>query len=210
MLGTNFNQNFQVENSKDQKFLSNCLGVSSLVITSDQKIIMGIRSQHVGNPGTIDVPGGHPEPKSCRERGAGLPAGGLTNETISKEIISSCKEEISLELNIKLEEITSHNFHAIIPKTGNQKPLGYFVTKLSINSQTVEQRHKQGGPETDEFEKLCFYEMEEAKRNLLGGIFSLNASLALAVYLFTVGDGLVKGYEDVLRFGRENVVKDEC
>ena len=166
-----------------------------------------IQPRKVGNPGTIDVPGGHPEPKNCGHNNPNDPFT-PSNQTIATEMTTSCREEICAELNLQPQEITSHKFHSIIAKMGSDKPLGYFVTQVSLTAEEIVERHRQGGPETDEFDKLLFYTSEAlAEKYFENKEFSLNACLATGVYLHTLGR--VSGQE-IVEIGKKNCVKDEC
>jgi len=50
--------------SNSQAYMSDALGVGSLVVTDDNQVILLKRSEHLAEAaGLWDIPGGHPEPK---------------------------------------------------------------------------------------------------------------------------------------------------
>ena len=211
---------YNVPYSINKKYAANKIATGGVILTSDDCLMVQKRAKWVNSsPGMYDCPGGHPEPDNVDfehdfQRTSGNSVS--LNDRVAEELLIAQKNEICEELNIKLNEITSHKLHSIIAcpykndPTENSswsRPVFYFITKCTLSSQEIIKRHSQGGNETDEAEKLetwmighCLGNFRESEK------FSPSGFCALGTFLYCRGEiGREELVDKVMRSCRPNV-----
>ena len=141
------------------------LAVGGVLETLDGKIIVQKRAAWVNSaPGMwSDSAGGHPEPKNVDLFTSDY---SIKQTRIANEIFGAQKDEISAELNVPLENLVSHQLHAVIevPYKENpnwSRPLSYFITKTDLTSDKIVSLYNRGGSETDESEFIKVWNCDE-------------------------------------------------
>jgi 8-oxo-dGTP pyrophosphatase MutT (NUDIX family) len=177
-LGTNWNTSLlrllSNEKTLDRSYISDCLGVGGVVLTSDDYIVLIRRGAHVAEyPNCVDVPGGHPEPS--RVDGCGGPAWeyapeekekeeskekkfagpssstAVSSKALVDEFYQSVLEEIYEEVNIPLSKMQDNRLLSIIRQTAaGGKPSGIFQISCALTSDEVKQLYAQGPPDAEE------------------------------------------------------------
>ncbi|XP_029637932.1 uridine diphosphate glucose pyrophosphatase NUDT22 [Octopus sinensis] len=138
-----------------QACMSDPLGVGSLLLTSDQRIILLKRSQNCAEaPGLWDIPGGHAEPQEL--------VGSVTMEKIDvesmspaavvKELYNSVVREIRDEVNIPEDTLLEPELMGVASNlTSAGRPSLEFFVRCSLPSSKVLQLYLQGNQsEADE------------------------------------------------------------
>lgn len=109
-------------------FFSNALAICSVVITADEKIIIGLRSDKVAEyPRCWHTIGGHPDPKPF------LPARKI-------DLFKAMEEEIEEELLVDKEEISSIRLSGLAENVHTLKPELVFFTQLTCSFEDLKNR----------------------------------------------------------------------
>ncbi|CAF0748192.1 unnamed protein product [Rotaria sordida] len=115
--------------------LSHPLGVGSLLITSDNYIVLIKRSSAcIDLPNMYDIPGGHAEPRNLKT---------YSKENIIEEIISSTIAECVDETNVDRNSLLIDSFFFVIAVVRNQpqygRPAIEFCLRTSMTSSELQQ-----------------------------------------------------------------------
>ncbi|CAF1123594.1 unnamed protein product [Rotaria sordida] len=138
--------------------LAHPLGVSCILITSDNYIVLIKRSSACADlPNTYDLPGGHPEPKNLKI---------YTNENIIKEIISSTIAECVNETNVDRNSLLiDSDFYIVIIMRSQKRygrPVFDFCLRTTLTSGELQQRYNsQTHNEAFETSELKFWPSDE-------------------------------------------------
>lgn len=117
----------EIEERFGKDSLSRALGVSAILVSSDEQIILIKRSRVVGeNPGDLDVLGGHIHPQENAVSGIPDP-------------FLAIKDEIKEELNLDLAENEPLTCIGLIETTTTKKPELIFQTKSRLTSGEITQ-----------------------------------------------------------------------
>jgi len=108
-------------------YFSNTLGICSVVKTSDKKIILGLRSDTVGEyPRCWHTIGGHPNP--------------MHYQPTKADLFDSMVREITGELGVDPDEIKNLRLIGIARNNRTKKPELLFQSKVSANFYDIKER----------------------------------------------------------------------
>lgn len=151
-------------------FMSNCLGVGAIAITSDEFVILLQRANWTGEAaGKIDRPGGHPEPdevmghKSLEEDLSRYK--NLRPDKILEEIFAAPQKELRDEVNIALECQQDPQLLGLLRDLnyGGRCTLDFLI-RVNLTKKEVQERYLSGKQsEADESTGLLFIEAEKVK-----------------------------------------------
>ena len=166
-LGTNWNPMFV---KLDRKYLSEPLGLATILHTSCDKIVALRRSEHVGEyPNFLDVPGGHPEPKHVKgcEKSMDEDDDSLSSRIVH-EFFNGALCEIRDEINVPIESISDlrllglvHHNRETVKRCGSGPGL-VFVAKTNLNCDDIMKLYKKGPVEAFESTSLTFFDIKTA------------------------------------------------
>ncbi|KAI8480009.1 uridine diphosphate glucose pyrophosphatase NUDT22-like isoform X1 [Branchiostoma floridae x Branchiostoma belcheri] len=145
-------------------YLSQPVGVGSMVITSDDQVVMMRRSSWVSEgPGQLDRPGGHAEPKEVTKR---CGSDEFTNDAVLDELFESVISEIRDEINIPESFLSEPRLLGV---NGNHKsggrPSVEFIVRCSLTAEEVQARYQAGGQaEADESTGLVMFKLQDMLR----------------------------------------------
>ncbi|XP_061168090.1 uridine diphosphate glucose pyrophosphatase NUDT22-like [Saccostrea echinata] len=157
-LGTNWckNAKFLAEDGvrdfqDSQAYMSDPLGVGTIVLTTDDKVIFLTRSEHCAEaPGLWDVPGGHPEPQEIVGK---IPLeeikfSDLNEEKVVSEIYDSIMREVVDEVNIPASSLSRPNFIGVAQNiSAAKRPSSEFIISCSLSSSEVRDLYTKGNQE---------------------------------------------------------------
>lgn len=142
--------------------LSNALGVETLLLTSDKKVVLLRRSAKVsGHIGLYNGPSGHAEPSHAGLDGelfrpTGLAASGLA----CAELFGSVKQEVHEETNVPLDALTEPRLIGAMADSSH-KPDLLFVTTTTLDAAGVRAAYARGATEGWESDKLAFWPADD-------------------------------------------------
>lgn len=133
-------------------YISDTLGVSACVISSDRYIVLIRRSSVTGElAGFVDTPGGHPEPEDATSRG------------FIHELFSSIKEEVVAEINIPAVHLSEPLLLGIVRQGhSNGRPGASFLIRCALSSLDILKMYKAGGKESHESSEIIFIPISRA------------------------------------------------
>jgi hypothetical protein len=134
LLGTHFSIQ-EGQGSTEEAQLSNGIAVCTTLITEDNSIILGRRSQHVHTGrGLLHVCAGHPDPDQLLS----------VEEILAGENLfcSAMKKEIQEEFSIKEDEISNMVCLGLVRSMDHLKPEVIFKTYLEIPGREILQRYE--------------------------------------------------------------------
>jgi len=145
--------------------MSQCIGVGSWVITSDNKVILVETAAWKGEQACkIDRPGGHAEPDESVKL---LPEGtkdyrNITDTLVRKELFECIQKEVRDEVNISLENQEAPELLGIIynHEKGGRLALEFYIC-LDLDSDKVRELYNKGGVEADESTNLYFIDVDD-------------------------------------------------
>ncbi len=121
----------QILKNYGEAFVNQGLGISAVVRTGDDKIVLMKRSAQVGEyPGKLDVFGGHVEPGKHMVNGVPDPCAGI-------------REELREELNLSAEEIPDLRIIGMIRNAETSKPELVFLAKSFLSLDDIREKAKQ-------------------------------------------------------------------
>ncbi|XP_069036701.1 uridine diphosphate glucose pyrophosphatase NUDT22 [Lepisosteus oculatus] len=205
-LGTNWSAEAQALRSRGAAelgdplaFLAQPLGVGGVVVTADGLVVFLRRSLKVGEaPGLIDIPGGHPEPKTVAPEVSedSITVEQLCGRRVVRELFSSVLTEIRDEVNVPLACLSEPVLLGIaLNHTSAGRPSAEFYIRCTLTSADVRELYWQGGPEAQESTNIVFIGREEVLR--------LDTSAPLWSELCPSAKGAVLLYQAVLRTGSD-------
>ncbi|XP_038074613.1 uridine diphosphate glucose pyrophosphatase NUDT22-like [Patiria miniata] len=152
--------------ANSQAYMSDALGVGSLVHTADECVVLIRRSSSVGEAqGLWDIPGGHPEPgevKGGSSKMEDITLSDISELDVSKELVDSAMREIRDEINIpksKLEE--PHLMGVTRNHTSSGRPNMQFFVRCTLPSSEVRQMYRAGGAEAEESTALKLIQLSD-------------------------------------------------
>jgi hypothetical protein len=137
-------------------YLSQKLGVSAVVVTADDHVVLIRRSLRgvAVCPGMIDTPGGHPEPANV----TGLEeteGGGGRGEAILAEVFGSAAAEVSDEVNIPREALGPPQLLGLVRQLNcGGCPSAAFLIPCSLSAAAVRSCYEAGAREAAESTEL--------------------------------------------------------
>ncbi|XP_013422211.1 nucleoside diphosphate-linked moiety X motif 22 [Lingula anatina] len=154
------------EHNNTQAYMSDAMGVGSLLQTSDGLVIFMKRSSKCGEAvGLYDIPGGHAEPEELvgKIEAEDIKLDALSPADIVKEIYDSVLREIRDEVNIPLASLSEPVLIGIARNTTSAgRPSVEFFVKCNLSSEDVKKRYCQGDhAEADETEDIKFFSIQE-------------------------------------------------
>ncbi|GAB1608538.1 uridine diphosphate glucose pyrophosphatase-like [Argonauta hians] len=161
-LGTNWSNNSQhLQNiglalyGNSQACLSDPLGVGSLLLTTDQRIILLKRSQNCAEAAELwDIPGGHAEPQELvgSETMENIDVEHLSAADVVKEIYDSVLREIRDEVNLPKGVFEEPEMMGIAGnlRSANRPSLEFFVRCHLSSDEVLKLYHKGNQLEADE------------------------------------------------------------
>ncbi|XP_076861992.1 uridine diphosphate glucose pyrophosphatase NUDT22 isoform X2 [Brachyhypopomus gauderio] len=173
-LGTNWSReaaNLQrrgeVEFGDPKALLAQPLGVGAVLVTSDGYVVLLRRSQRVAEaPGLLDIPGGHPEPKTVckevREEAISIDLLKGCERAVVAEIFSSVCAEVRDEVNVPLSFLSSPVLMGIaLNHTSAGRPSAEFYVRCYLTMEEVKDFYSHGGPEAHESTDVVFLKRAE-------------------------------------------------
>ena len=174
-----------------QAYMADVLGVGSLIVTTDNKVVFIKRALWTGeDAGKLDRPGGHPEPDNVPLASAldsDCKYAHLSCELVLNEIFDSVLHEIRDEINLPVESLSDPQILGLVRSIDRcGRPTAEFLIRYlifisftagilhgnfcifscSLSSEEVEGYYRQHTqPEADESVAIVFVAQEE----LLGG-----------------------------------------
>lgn len=150
--------------NNSQAYMSDALGVGSLVKTGDDCFILLRRSEMCGEAaGLLDRPGGHPEPKEVvgEVETHEIEISVMSPGDVTKEIFSSILREIIDEVNIPRKYLSQPQLMGLIRNTTNGgKPSCEYYTSCSLKSEEIRQLYLEGShSEANESTNIHFISM---------------------------------------------------
>ncbi|XP_062576615.1 uridine diphosphate glucose pyrophosphatase NUDT22-like [Saccostrea cucullata] len=154
-LGTNWGKNAKVlgedgvrDFQDSQAYMSDPLGVGTIVLTTDDKVIFLTRSEHCAEaPGMWDVPGGHPEPQEIvgKMPFEEIKFSDLNEEKVVREIYDSIMREVVDEVNIPASSLSQPNFIGVAQNiSAAKRPSAEFIIRCSLSSSEVKDLYIKG------------------------------------------------------------------
>jgi len=145
----------QLSEKRDKDlFFSNAFGVSAVVLTNDNFVILIQRAAHVGEfPGYLDLPGGHPEPdivleiikKAFGGKVDEIIGGKETNEIIVQQFFDSITSEVLDEIGDLEKEISSPVLLGFLRnKLTAGRPSAAFLINCNITGKQVRDIYLEG------------------------------------------------------------------
>jgi hypothetical protein len=127
----------EIRQSIQEDNLSHPLGVTCMIITSDNCIVLIKRSSAcIDTPNMYDIPGGHPEPSNLKT---------YDNEDIVQEIISSAIDECVNEINVDRDTLLiDSDFYIVVimrSKKHYGRPVFEFCLRTTMTSDQLQQRY---------------------------------------------------------------------
>uniref|UniRef100_A0A8C3ZR78 Nudix hydrolase domain-containing protein n=1 Tax=Denticeps clupeoides TaxID=299321 RepID=A0A8C3ZR78_9TELE len=168
-LGTNWSRDAKVlqrrgqdEFGDPQVLLAQPLGVGAVMTTADHQVVLLRRSQRVAEAtGLLDIPGGHPEPKTLCE-GASEACISIDllrgkEKAVVAEIFMSVCAEIRDEVNVPLSSLGEPVLLGIaLNHTSAGRPSAEFCVRCSLTAKEVQEFYWRGGPEAHESTDIMF------------------------------------------------------
>ncbi|XP_062515363.1 uridine diphosphate glucose pyrophosphatase NUDT22-like [Corticium candelabrum] len=158
--------------NESQAYMSDPLGVSAILITSDDKVVVEKRSTKVGEYcNMLDLPGGHAEPSNvpgwkqeyegnvqCQDAFLSLKSSDIVNE-----IFDSIVQEVVAELNIPRDQLSEPHLVGILRQMLSfGRPSTLFVVKaVDIRENDVRRMYGEGGEEQFESVDIEFVSLED-------------------------------------------------
>uniref|UniRef100_A0A8C3ZRE0 Nudix hydrolase domain-containing protein n=2 Tax=Denticeps clupeoides TaxID=299321 RepID=A0A8C3ZRE0_9TELE len=204
-LGTNWSRDAKVlqrrgqdEFGDPQVLLAQPLGVGAVMTTADHQVVLLRRSQRVAEAtGLLDIPGGHPEPKTLCE-GASEACISIDllrgkEKAVVAEIFMSVCAEIRDEVNVPLSSLGEPVLLGIaLNHTSAGRPSAEFCVRCSLTAKEVQEFYWRGGPEAHESTDIMFL----TEKDLL----CLDESAPLWSELCPSAKGAVMLYRKVMDF----------
>lgn len=137
-------------------FMAHALGCETIILTSDEKLLLLRRSNQVScYPGMLQFGGsGHPEPSNCI----------WTSDGIRNELFSAAIDEVYNEVNIPKESIECCELIGIVvDHQMARKPDAIFHMRTAFTAEQVRDCYLQGGKESFESDKLVCITIEEMR-----------------------------------------------
>jgi len=155
-------------------FLSNALGVETVLVTSDGQVVLLRRSAAVtGGHGLYNGPSGHPEPLAAKleafadesgsnENGVddGWARRACANRAAAFELFDSVRQEIHEETNVPLASLSPPRMIGCMADSMG-KPDLLFLTSTTLDAAGVRAAYAEGASEGWESDKLAFCALDE-------------------------------------------------
>ncbi|XP_064623056.1 uridine diphosphate glucose pyrophosphatase NUDT22-like [Lineus longissimus] len=174
-LGTNWGPNAKVLlkqgvelHNNSQSFMSDALGVGSLVVTADSYVILLRRSLDLAEAsGLWDVPGGHAEPEMLvgKRAACDIEPESLNPSAVVDEIFDSVLREIRDEVNIPIEKLSDPSIMGIARNTQSAgRPSMEFMVRCNLTSSEIIQLYSKGDhKEADESTSIKMLSLGDVK-----------------------------------------------
>lgn len=148
----------QALEERGESYLSMKLGVSGIVLTSDQELVLLRRSSCVGiHAQRLDMPGGHPEPDEIHHHLR------MSSDLIQIQIFQSIVREIEEEVNVPESKLGPPVLLGVISQLSAKTPtLGFFIPCRATRA-TVCRYYAQGPKEGFESQELVFVPQDEVR-----------------------------------------------
>jgi hypothetical protein len=141
--------------------LSNALGVETMLVTADGKMVLLRRSGAVAtHTGLYNGPSGHPEPShvpGCVDLARSLQPQGVTETLASRvlhELFDSVRQETHEETNVPLESLDDPQLIGAMAEIPTSKPDLLFVSRTTLSAAEVVACFKQGGTDAWESDRV--------------------------------------------------------
>ena len=169
----------QADGMKDymdkQSYMSDPLGVSAILVTADDKVVIQKRSNQVGEYcGMLDLPGGHPEPNNVPGWKQDYEGNMDSQEVFSSfsscdivdEIFYSITQEVVAEINLPRGQLSEPQLVAIIRQTLSfGRPSAVFTLRASsLYEDDVKRMFNEGGEEQFESIDIEFMSLQDIKQ----------------------------------------------
>ncbi|XP_015583855.1 nudix hydrolase 9 isoform X1 [Ricinus communis] len=196
-VGTNLNpswERFLVSSQDDSircEHMSSPLGNGAVIETSDKKIVVLQRSDHVGEfPGHFVFPGGHPEPEevgiASHQSSKNFTDSEMINRKVSQEMFDSIIREVVEEIGVPATSLCDPLFIGISCRVLNARPAIFFFIRCCLLSEEIQQlyRNAQDGYESTQLYTVSLIDLENIASKMPGchqGGFALYKMMVEAV-----------------------------
>lgn len=165
------------DHSNSQIYLSDALGVGSLVHTADDFMILLRRSAHCGEAvGMWDIPGGHPEPQELvgKAKIEEIQVESLSECAVVDEIFNSTLREICDEVNLPNNTLTDPVLMGVARNTTSAgRPSSEYYVRCNLTSKEIQQLYNKGvHAEAEESTSIMFIPISDLPKLRAEAIWS--------------------------------------